>query len=106
MGNSGLTMGVRGIDRFLEQWEMDVQGVHQLLIVAPTPRERGLRQAIWLLAQGWTAAAEVLARDPHTIRRCGIGLRGGSLCVLAIQTVRGSPTLDAAQQAELQENGR
>ena len=33
-------MGVREIDRVLEQWEMEVPGVHRRLILAPTPRER------------------------------------------------------------------
>ena len=38
-------MGVREMDRFLEQWEMGVKDVHRRLILAPTPRERALRQA-------------------------------------------------------------
>ena len=42
-------------------------------ILAPTPRERERWYAVWLLAQGWTAAAtaEALERDPHTIGRWG-----------------------------------
>ena len=38
-------MGVREMERFLEQWEMGVKDVHRRLILAPTPRERALRQA-------------------------------------------------------------
>ena len=59
-------MGVREIDRFLEQWEMNVRDVHRRTILAPTPRERERWQVIWLLAQGWTASAtaEALERDP------------------------------------------
>ena len=38
-------MGVREIDRFLEQWRMDARDLHRRLILAPTPRERALRQA-------------------------------------------------------------
>ena len=38
-------MGVREIDRFLEQWQMDARDLHRRLILAPTPRERALRQA-------------------------------------------------------------
>ena len=36
---------------------------------APTPRERERWHALWLLAQGWTAAAvaRALDRDAHTI---------------------------------------
>ena len=38
-------MSVRGIERLLEQWEMGVKDVHRRVILAPTPRERALRQA-------------------------------------------------------------
>ena len=41
-------MGVREMDRFLEQWEMGVKDMHRRLILAPTPRERALRQALGL----------------------------------------------------------
>ena len=62
-------MSVREIDRFLQQWQMDVRDLHRWLILTPPPRERERWHAIWLLAQGWTASAtaEVLERDPHTI---------------------------------------
>ena len=50
-------MGVREIDRFLEQWQMDARDLHRRLILAPTPRERERWHAIWPLAQGWTASA-------------------------------------------------
>ena len=49
-------MGVREIDRFLEEWQMDARDLNRKLILAPTPRERERWHAIWLLAQGWTAA--------------------------------------------------
>ena len=80
-----LGAGVRDIDRFLQHWEMDVRGLRRRLIVAPTPRERWY--ALWLLAQGWTAAAtaEVLERDPHTIGR----LRQGRAWGLDVRAVRG-----------------
>ena len=38
-------MGVREMDRFLEQWEMNARDLHRRMILAPTPRERALRQA-------------------------------------------------------------
>ena len=50
-------MGVREIDRSLEQWEMGVKDMQRRVILAPTPRERERWYAILLLAQGWTAAA-------------------------------------------------
>ena len=33
-------MGVREIDRSLEQWEMGVKDMQRRVILAPTPRER------------------------------------------------------------------
>ena len=64
-------MGVREIERFLEQWQMEAKDFPRLTILAPTPGEWKRRSAILPLAQGWTswATAQALARDPHTIRR-------------------------------------
>ena len=64
-------MSVREIDRSLEQWQMGVKDLRRRMILAPTPRERERWYALWLLTQGWTAAAtaEALERDPHTIGR-------------------------------------
>ncbi len=64
-------MGVREIDQFLKQWQMDGRDLHRRLILAPTPRERERRHDIWLLTQGWTASgtAQALGRDPHAIGR-------------------------------------
>ena len=50
-------MGVRDIERSLEQWEMNAKDLHRRMILEPTPRERERWHAIWLLAQGWTASA-------------------------------------------------
>ena len=63
-------MGVREMDRFLEQWQMDARDLRRRMILSPTPRERERWYAMLLLAQGWTASstAEALERDPHTIR--------------------------------------
>ena len=33
---SGVVLGMGEINRFLEQWEMDVPGVNRRLILAPT----------------------------------------------------------------------
>ena len=64
-------MGVREIDRFLKQWQMEVKDLRRRMTLAPTPRERERWYAIWLLAQGWTSSvtAQALERDPHTIGR-------------------------------------
>ena len=47
-----MVLGMGEIDRFLEQWEMDVAGVHRRLILAPTPREGsdGTPSGFWLKA--------------------------------------------------------
>ena len=84
-------MGVREMDRFLEQWQMDAKALRRRMILAPTPRERERWYALWLLAQGWTAAAtaEALERDPHTIgRRLR---RGRGPAALMFEQTGGSP---------------
>ena len=73
-------MGVREIDRSLEQWQMGVKDLRRRMILAPTPRERGAggRPSL-LLAQGLraaaTAEAEALERDPPHHRTLGVGLQ-------------------------------
>ena len=53
----------------LGEWQMDIKAVREHLYGAPTPRERERWHAVWLLAQGWSAAqvAAALERDAHTI---------------------------------------
>ena len=46
----GLVMGVREIERFLEQWQMEVKDLRRRMILAPTPRERERWYAILLVA--------------------------------------------------------
>ncbi len=88
-------MGVREIDRFLEQWEMNAKDLHRRMILAPTPRERERWHAIWLLAQGWTASAtaEALDRDPHTIGRWASAFGEGGPASLIFEQTGGSPHL-------------
>jgi hypothetical protein len=40
----------------LGHWQLDVKAVREHLYSAPTPRERERWHAVWLLAQGWSAA--------------------------------------------------
>ena len=86
-------MGVREMDRFLEQWEMGVKDVHRRLILAPTSRKRERWHAVWLLAQGWTASttAEALERDPHTIGRWATAFGEGGPAALVFEQTGGSP---------------
>ena len=86
-------MGVREMGRFLEQWQMDARDLHRRTILAPTPRERERWHALWLLAQGWTAAAtaEALGRDSHTIGRWATALGEGGPVALLFEQSGGSP---------------
>ena len=99
-------MGVREIDRFLEQWQMEARDLHRRLILAPAPRERERWHAIWLLAQGWTASgtAQALGRDPHTIGRWAAAFgKGGPAALIFEQSGGSPPALCEMQQAELKE---
>lgn len=91
-------MGVRDMDRILQQWEMDARGLHRRLIMAPTPGT--LRQAqeerwhaLLLVAQGWAASAtaEALERDPHTIGRWVSAFGEGGPAALIFEQTGGSP---------------
>ena len=86
-------MGVREIDRSLEQWQMGVKDLRRRVILAPTPRERERWYAILLLAQGLTAAAtaEALERDPHTIGRWASAFGEGGPAALIFEQTGGSP---------------
>ncbi len=88
-------MRVKVREGFLEQWEMVVKDVHRRAILAPTPRERERWHTVWLLAQGWTAAAvaEALERDPHTIGRWVAAFGKGGPRALIFEQSGGSPPL-------------
>ena len=96
-------MGVRGMDRFLERWEMDARDLRRRMILAPTPRERERWYALWLLAQGWTASstAEALGRDPHTIGRWASAFGEGGPGALIFESPGVPPGLGETQQAAL-----
>ena len=86
-------MGVREIDRSLEQLQMGVKDLRRRMILAPRPRERERWYAIVLLAQGLTAAAtaEALERDPHTIGRWASAFGAGGPAALIFEQTGGSP---------------
>ena len=106
----GLVMGVREIERFLEQWRMDARDLHRRLIPAPAPRERALRQAQEMarhMAAGprmdrFGYGAGPGTRSAHH-RTMGRRLRRGRACRLDVRAVRGfsPPALCETQQAEL-----
>ena len=86
-------MGVREIERFLKQWQMEVKDLRRRMILAPTPRERERWYAMLLLAQGWTASstAEALERDSHTIGRWVSAFGEGGPAALIFEQSVGSP---------------
>ncbi len=88
-------MGVREIERSLEQWELGVKDVQRRMLLAPTPRERERWYAILLLALGWTAVAtaELLDRDPHTIGRWATAFGERGARALIFEQTGGSPPL-------------
>jgi transposase len=77
----------------LKRWELDEEGIRERVYRAPTPRERERWHALWLLAQGWTAArvAEALKRDPHTIGQWLANFRQAGPMGLAFEQTGGSP---------------
>ena len=87
-----MMMGLKEMDRSMEQWQMEVKDLRRRMILAPTPRERE-RCAIWLLAQGLTAAATAgaLERDPHTIGRWAAAFGEGGPAALIFEQTGGSP---------------
>ena len=84
-------MGVREIERFLEQWQMEARDLRRRMIVAPTPRERWC--AMLMPAQGWTASttAYALERDSHTIGRWAAAFGEGGPAALIFEQTGGSP---------------
>ena len=86
-------MGVRDMDRSLEQRRMGVKDWQRRMILAPTPRERERWYAILMLAQGSTAVAtaEALERDPHTIGRWASAFGAGGPAALIFEQTGGSP---------------
>ena len=87
----------------LEQWCIDEAGVRRRMYRAPTPRERERWHGVWLLAQGWTAAAvgRALERDAHTIGRWVKAFAEGGPKALVFEQTGGSPALDVEQRGEV-----
>ena len=89
----GLVMGVKGISRFLDRWQLDAGDLRTRMYRAPTPRERERWHALWLLVQGWSASAvaDALGRDSHTIGRWVTAFGEGGPGALSFEQSGGSP---------------
>ena len=77
----------------LGRWQLDVNKVREQVYRAATPRERERWHALWLLAQGRSAAqvAEASARDAHTIGEWVEGFREKGPAGLTFAQTGGSP---------------
>ena len=97
-------MGMQEMGALLERWRMGEAEMRRRMYRAPTPRERERWHAVWLLAQGWTAAtvAQALERDAHTIGQWVRALRPRAVPRhWFLNRVVVPPTLDVEQRAEL-----
>ncbi len=81
------------IQMALDRWHMDINGVREQMYRAPTVRERERWHAVWLLAQGWSAAevGKALERDAHTIGEWAKQLRLQGTPALAFEQSGGAP---------------
>jgi transposase len=77
----------------LRRWQLDVNTVRDRVYRATTPRERERWHALWLLAQGWSAAqvAAALGRAAHTIGDWLDAFRQKGAAGLAFEQTGGSP---------------
>ena len=77
----------------LKHWKLDPGAVRKQVYRAATPRERERWHALWLLAEGWSAAqvAEALERDPHTISEWLASFRQAGPVGLQFEHTGGSP---------------
>jgi transposase len=85
------------------QWQVDISKVRERMYRAPSVRERERWHALWLLAQGWSAArvAAALERDPHTIGAWLELFRQSGSEAMAFEQTGAPPALSPAAQAEL-----
>lgn len=77
----------------LGHWQLDVNGVRELMYRAPTPRERERWHVVWLLSQGWSVnqVAEALERDARTIGEWLADFQQHGPVGLAFEQSGGSP---------------
>ena len=82
-----------GSSEWLAPWGLEVRQVRERMYRAPTPRERERWHALWLFAQGWSAAkiAELLERDGHTIGHWLEAFRREGPSALAFEQTGGPP---------------
>ena len=89
----GAKLGMEEMGALLAQWRMAEAEVRRRMYRVPTPRERERWYAMWLLAQGWTAAAvgRALERDAHTIGQWARAFAEDGPKALVFEQSGGSP---------------
>ena len=83
-------MGVREIDRSLEQWQMGVKDLHQRMILAPAPGRVGMPFVCWpgLDGSGHGGGA---GTAPQTIGRWVLAFGEGGPAAFIFEPTGGSP---------------
>ena len=89
----GVAVGMEEMGALLGRWRMDEAEMRRRMYRAPTLRERERWHAVWLLAQGWTAAAvaHALERDAHTIGLWARAFAEGGPKAMVFEQSGGSP---------------
>ena len=89
----GLLPSTTETGALLERWQMNEAEVRRRMYRAPTPRERERWHAMWLLAQGWMAAAvaQALERGAHIIGQWARALAEGGPKALVFEQSSGPP---------------
>ena len=103
----GLLLGMTEMRALLERWRMDKAEVRRRMYRAPTPREREHWHAVWLLAQGWRAAAvaQALERDAHTVGQWATAFAEGGPKALAFEQSGGSPRAERGSASGVKDGG-
>ena len=86
-------MGVREIDRFLKQWQMEVKDLRRRMILAPTPREPGAVVCHLAAGPGLDVIGDGAGpgTGPSHHRAMGLGLREGGPAALIFEQSGGVP---------------
>ncbi len=98
----GLVMGVREMDRLLEQWQMDTKDLRRRMIWRQRPGigSGGTPSCCWHRAGRQQRRRRRWNGNPHTIGRWAAAFSEGGPAALIFEQTGGSP-LGETQQAEL-----
>ena len=83
-------MGVREMERFLEQWQMDARALRRRMTLAPTLKERERHLAAGTGLHG-SSDGRGAGTGPTHHRAMGVGLRRGRACSFDVRAGRWFP---------------